>query len=117
MGEKLKPKETKDSQINDVKKEGEKMDIEDQEPGATTGQRMETNEDAPEAEKEDTKKKNLNKKKKITLKVTTEFFTKNMTPVKEGFDVEFAMKELDDQIMTIQNTRNYLETLIYEVRD
>merc|ERR1712061_113502 len=49
--------------------------------------------------------------------VTAEFFTKNMTPSKAAIEVEMAMKKLDDDIANIQNTRNFLETSIYQVRD
>merc|ERR1719184_229463 len=73
--------------------------------------------DGDKAEEKDVKKKDMNKKKKIALKVTAEFFTKNMTPYKEAIEVEMAMKKLDDDIANIQNTRNFLETSIYQVRD
>merc|ERR1712060_998290 len=69
------------------------------------------------AKEKDAKKKDVNKKKKIALRVTAEFFTKNMTPLKAAIEVEMAMKKLDDDIANIQNTRNFLETSIYEVRD
>merc|ERR1719397_1630272 len=76
---------------------------------------MET--DGNKAKEKDVKKKDVNKRKKITLRVTAEFFTKNMTSPKHGIEVEMAMKKLDDDIANIQNTRNFLETSIYEVRD
>eukprot|EP00495_Collosphaeridae_sp_1-RS-2012_P005792 TRINITY_DN523_c0_g1_i2.p1 TRINITY_DN523_c0_g1~~TRINITY_DN523_c0_g1_i2.p1 ORF type:complete len:154 (-),score=57.83 TRINITY_DN523_c0_g1_i2:2-463(-) len=40
-----------------------------------------------------------------------------MTSVTEACEVEMAMKKLDDDIANIQNTRNFLETSIYDVRD
>jgi len=125
--EKLKPKETKEpEEVDDEKKDAQKMDIEEKEPTASeekqpTATPTPTNEmdieDTEKAKNKDTKKKNINKKKKIALRVTTEFFTKNMTPVNEACEVEMAMKKLDDDIANIQNTRNFLETSIYEVRD
>merc|ERR1719285_290527 len=77
---------------------------------------MKMTEDAEKAIKED-EKKNIDKKKKITLKVNVQFFMKNMARIEEASELELALKKLDDEIMNIQNTRNFLETLIYEVRD
>jgi len=126
--EKLNPKEeTKESEkAADEKKEAQKMDIEEEQPDATEGKdatgapannEMETGEDAEKAKNKDNKKKNVNKKKKIALTVTTQYFTKHMTSVTEACEVEMAMKKLDDDIANIQNTRNFLETSIYDVRD
>lgn len=115
--EKLKPQENKDSEIADAKQDAKKIETEGQESMDTTSQEMETSEDAEKAIKEDTVKKKINKKTKITLRVKAGFFMRNMVPVKEASELELAMKQLDDEIMNIQNTRNFLETLIYEVRD
>jgi len=117
--EKLNPPEKKDAdqKPEEEKKDAQKMDIEEKESTDAAAQEMEISEDAEKAKKKDAKKKNVNKKKKIALKVTAEFFTKNMTPVKEACELEIKMKKLDDDIANIQNTRNFLETSIYEVRD
>jgi len=98
------------------KKDAQKIDIDEQESSASPNQKMDTNDDNEKTKKKD-KKKNENKMKKIALTVTAEFFVKNMTPINQAREVEMAMKKLDDDIANIQNTRNFLETLIYEVRD
>jgi len=113
-----KLQESKDSEgVDDKKKGAEKMDIDEQESTAIPNQKMETETDCDNAKEKDSKKKDVNKKKKIALRVTAEFFTKNMTPLKAAIEVEMAMKKLDDDIANIQNTRNFLETSIYQVRD
>jgi len=113
-----KPQESKDSEhVDDEKKNAENMDTDEQESTATPNQKMETETDEEKAKEKDAKKKDVNKKKKIALRVTAEFFTKNMTPPKEAIEIETAMKKLDDDIANIQNTRNFLETSIYQVRD
>jgi len=113
----LKPKEEKESiELEKEQKDGQKMDIDEKEPNSPQSQEMDTSEEKEKPQKKE-KKKNINKKKKIALKVTAEFFVKNMVPLKEACDLETEMKRLDDDIANIQNTRNFLETLIYEVRD
>merc|ERR1719334_2066923 len=42
---------------------------------------------------------------------------RDIDPLNEACAVETAMKKLDDDIANIQNTRNFLETSIYQVRD
>merc|ERR1719193_1195994 len=92
------------------------MDIDEKESTATESKEMDTSGDK-ESKQEKNKKKNINKKTKIALRVTTEFILKNMVPLAEACSLESMMKKLDDDIANIQNTRNFLETLIYEVRD
>merc|ERR1719189_1636012 len=117
-GENPTKPESKDSeQVDDMKKGAEKMDMEEQEATANPNQKMDTETDGNKAEEKDAKKKDVNKKKKIALRVTAEFFTKNMSPPKEAIEVETAMRKLDEDIANIQNTRNFLETSIYQVRD
>jgi len=113
-----KQQESKKSEkFEDKKKDERKMDMDDQESSGTTNKKLDMEADGDKAEEKDVKKKDVNKKKKIALKVTAEFFTKNMAPYKEATEVEMAMKQLDDDIANIQNTRNFLETSIYQVRD
>lgn len=109
----LKPPEEK--MMGAEKKDDQKIDIDEQESSTSPNQKMDTNEENGKTKKD--KKKNENKKKKIELSITAEFFVKNMTPINEAREVEMAMKKMDDDIANIQNTRNFLETLIYEVRD
>jgi len=99
-----------------TRKKDAQMGAEQKEPNVSQSQDIETGEENEIAHSKD-KKKNINKKTKVSLWVTTEFIMKNMTPVNEACEVEAAMKKLDDDIANIQNTRNFLETLIYEVRD
>jgi len=109
----LKPKETDDSVTLDKDKNNDqKMDIDEKE--TTKAKEKDTSE---EKKTEKDEQKNINKKKKIALRVTAEFFAKHLVPLSEACDLETAMKKLDDDIANIQNTRNFLETLIYEVRD
>jgi len=111
----LKPKENDDSIKLDKDKNNEtKMDIDEKESTKAKNKKMDTSEDQKTQKDE---QKNINKKKKIALRVTAEFFAKHMVPLNEACAVETAMKKLDDDIANIQNTRNFLETLIYEVRD
>eukprot|EP00495_Collosphaeridae_sp_1-RS-2012_P003103 TRINITY_DN258_c0_g2_i4.p1 TRINITY_DN258_c0_g2~~TRINITY_DN258_c0_g2_i4.p1 ORF type:complete len:288 (+),score=96.45 TRINITY_DN258_c0_g2_i4:249-1112(+) len=116
-GENASKPERKDSEQVDDKKDAERMDMDELEPTATPNQKMDTETDDAKAEEKDAKKKDVNKKKKIALKVTAEFFKRNMTPLKEAIEIETAMKKLDEDIANIQNTRNFLETSIYQVRD
>jgi len=110
----LKPPEEKT--LGAEKKDGQKIDIDEQESSASPNQKMDTNDENEKTTKKNGKK-NDNEKKKIELAITAEFFVKNMTPINQAREVEMAMKKLDDDIANIQNTRNFLETLIYEVRD
>merc|ERR1712060_394658 len=111
----LKKKEKSSSKPDEERKDVE-MGAEEKEPSASQSQDVEKGEEKDNAHNKD-KKKNINKKTKVSLWVTTEFIMKNMTPVDKACEVEAAMKKLDDDIANIQNTRNFLETLIYEVRD
>merc|ERR1712087_729203 len=113
-----KLEESKDSErVDEKKKDTEKMDMDEQESTAIPNQKMEMETDCDKAKEKDATKKDVNKKKKIALKVTAEFFKRNMTPLKEAIEIETAMKKLDEDIANIQNTRNFLETSIYQVRD
>lgn len=113
----LKPKEKKGPNKSDGdKKDEQQMDIDEKESTATESKEMDTSGDK-ESKQEKNKKKNINRKTKIALRVTTEFILKNMVPLDEACALETMMKKLDDDIANIQNTRNFLETLIYEVRD
>jgi len=111
----LKKKEKSSSKPDEERKDVE-MGAEEKEPSVSQSQDVETGEEKDKANNKD-KMKNINKKTKVSLWVTTEFIMKNMTPVDKACEVEAAMKKLDDDIANIQNTRNFLETLIYEVRD
>jgi len=57
------------------------------------------------------------KKRKLALEVTTEFFRRMAIPMNIAVDTESKFRRLDEKIAYIQDTRNQLETMIYEVRD
>merc|ERR1719204_149751 len=113
----LKPKEKKGpNKLDGEKKDEQQLDIDEKESTATESKEIDSNGDK-ENTQEKNKKKNVNRKTHIALRVTTEFFLRHMVPLTEACSLETAMKKLDEDIANIQNTRNFLETLIYEVRD
>merc|ERR1719431_1118334 len=61
-------------------------------------------------------KKKKKTKRKLALVVTTEFFKRTAIPMHIAIETETKFKSLDDKIAHIQNTRNQLEAMIYEVR-
>merc|ERR1711920_588246 len=62
-------------------------------------------------------KKKKKKKRKLALAVTAEFFKRSAIPMNIAIETESKFRKLDEKIAHIQNTRNQLETMIYEVRD
>jgi len=113
--EAAKPKEPKPAQ-EEKKEENtasdgkEKEKLKDEEKKVDTDKK--TDEEAAKAPK-----KKKNKKRKLALTVTAEFFKRSAIPLSIAIETENKFKRLDEKIAHIQNTRNQLETMIYDVRD
>merc|ERR550534_2613284 len=110
--EAAKPKEEKPSE-EEKKDEDAKTDGKDKEKTKEKADaEKKTDEEAAKAAKK--KKK---KKRKLALAVTTEFFKRTAIPMHIAIETETKFRRLDEKIAHIQNTRNQLETMIYDVRD
>jgi len=113
--EAAKPKEEKPSE-EEKKDEVPKNDGNDKEKPQGKEKKADTEKKTDEEAAKIAKKKKK-KKRKLALVVTTEFFKRTAIPMHIAIETETKFKSLDDKIAHIQNTRNQLEAMIYEVRD
>jgi len=113
--EAAKPKEEKPSE-EEKKQEDTNNDGKDKEKTKEKEKKVDTDKKTDEEAAKAAKKKKK-KKRKLALTVTTEFFKRSAIPMHIAIETETKFKRLDEKIAHIQNTRNTLETMIYDVRD
>lgn len=113
--EALKPKEEKPAK-EEKKEESTKSDSKKKEKEKEKETKVETETKTDEEAAKSPKQKKI-KKRKLALEVKTEFFKRMAIPMNIAIDIESKFKSLDENIANIQDTRNQLETMIYEVRD
>lgn len=114
--EAAKPKEEKPA-ADEKKEEGATTESKDKEKNDEKKVDTEKKTDNEKKTDEKSPKEKKIKKRKLALEVTTEFFRRMAIPMNIAIETESKFRRLDDKITHIQNTRNTLETMIYEVRD